>query len=98
MKRESTGPWKELEKNNSGDEDKQNTVQRDTLESALRRQSRYKGRSENISPMCAHTETKINEKYLRENGTEHKPRRSSINVTGVLEEYQRRQTEERENA
>lgn len=45
----------------------------------------------------AHTQTKINEKYLRENGTEHKPRRSSINVTGALEENQRRQTEEREN-
>lgn len=45
----------------------------------------------------AHTQTKINEKYLRENGTERKPRRSSINVTGALEENQRRQTEEREN-
>lgn len=55
MKRESTGPWKELEKNNSGNEDQQNTVQRDTLESALRRQSRHKGRSENIHP-CAHTQ------------------------------------------
>lgn len=46
--------------------------------------------------MHAHTQTKINEEYLRENGTEHKPRRSSINVTGALEGNQRRQTEERE--
>ena len=96
MKRESTGPWKELEKNNfEMKTSRKNTVQRNTLESALRRQSRYKGWSENITR--AHTQTKINEKYLRENGTEHKPRRSSINVTGALEENQRRQTEEREN-
>ena len=44
---------------------------------------------------CTHT--KINEKYLRGSGAEHKPRRSSIDVTGVLEENQRRQAEEGEN-
>ena len=44
MKRESTGPWKELEKNNfEMKTSRKNTVQRNTLESALRRQSRYKG-------------------------------------------------------
>lgn len=35
---------------------RKNTVQRDTLESALRRQSGYKGQSQNIHP-CMHTHT-----------------------------------------
>lgn len=97
MKRESTGPWKELEKIILAMKTNRTQYKEIPWKVHLEDRADTKDLSENISPMCAHTETKINEKYLRENGTEH-TRRSSINVTGVLEEYQRKQTEERENA
>lgn len=98
MKRESTGPWKELEKNNFGDEDKQkeHSTKRCLGKCAQKTEWIQRMKSKH-SPVRAHTQTKINEKYLRESGAEHKPRRSSIDVTGALEEHQRRQAEEREN-